>query len=91
MISHSLKSIVNKILEDSLRTSTFISSLVNNFSKMAEETKKIADLLLKINERLNQHEDVILTLVKLHDERVKKERNIDYVEIESKQKPNKPN
>lgn len=93
MTSSSLKSFVGKMFEESLQASEFMSKIIDNVGKMAVETKKMADLLLKVNERLNQHERVILTLLDLHNERERKEKekNVDYTSVKSAEKPPKPN
>jgi nucleoside-triphosphatase THEP1 len=95
MTSSSLKSFVSKMFEESLRASEFMSKIIDNVGEMAVEIKKVADLLLKTNERLNQHERVILTLLNLHNERERKEKekekNVDYTNVKSAEKPPKPN
>lgn len=87
------KSFLGKVFEDSLSSSKFMKKIIDSVATIAAETKKIADLMLKMNERLNQHERVILTLLDLHNERERKEKekNADYANVKSKEKQEKPN
>jgi|APGre2960657404_1045060.scaffolds.fasta_scaffold323677_2 hypothetical protein len=93
MTSNSFKSFLGKVFEDSLSSSEFMKKIIDNVTTVAAETKKIADLMLKMNERLNQHERVILTLLDLHNERERKEKekNADHANVKLKEKQEKPN
>lgn len=87
------KSFLKKIFEEYLQASELAKKLVDNITITALETKKIADLMLKMNDRLNQQERVILTLLDLHNERERreKEKNTEYVSVKPKDKSKKPN
>ncbi len=89
--SGSFKSLMEKVFDESLQTSTFVKKIIDNVSITTLETKKIADILFKLNERLNQHEKIILTLLDLHTSEKEKEKNVNYVDIKPKEKPQKPN
>ena len=54
---------------------------------------KVVELMLKTNERLDQHERVLSTLLELYNEREKKEKEkyISLIDTGSKEKPQKPN
>lgn len=93
MISNSLKSCLVKIFEEYLQTSKLMIGIVTSTNIIVAETKKVVELMLKTNERLDQHERVLSTLLELYNEREKKEKEkyISLIDTESKEKPQKPN
>jgi len=56
------KSIVNEIIENAVLTSSTISSLVKNMETLSLELSKILSVLVKINDRLNKHEEAIIQI-----------------------------
>lgn len=83
------KTIAKNMFEESLASSKYIKKILDNMILVANETKKIADALIKMNERLNQHEEAILKIIELQQK-----NQIDDVEhlfSKSKQEPSKPN
>jgi len=83
-----LRVIIEDFFEDSLASSSLTKKMLQSISLIANETKKIADALITINDRLNQHEQVILKLVNMQVE--KKDKQADYT-LKPKEGPSKPN
>lgn len=93
MTSNSLKSRLVKIFEEYLQTSRLMIGVVTSTNIIVAESKKVVELMLKTNERLDQHERVLSTLLELYNEREKKEKEkyISLIDTGSKEKPQKPN
>lgn len=62
-LKDSIKSMVDKMVEESLMASNYMKKLLNNITIIAVETKKLTDHVLTMNSRLNKHEEIILRLV----------------------------
>lgn len=56
------KSLVNKLVENTVLSSTTISTLVENMQTLSLELSKVLSILVKINDRLNKHEQAILQI-----------------------------
>jgi len=82
-----LKDIINELFESSLISSKFIQKIVQNITIVANESKKIADVLLTLNDKINYHEQLILKLINMQIENKDK---LDY-DIKSKNDISKPN
>jgi len=88
-IQNSLKSIVEKLFEESLASSKYVKKILDNMILIASETKKVAETMVKMNERLNQHEEAILKIIELQ-----RKNQVDPVEqifSKNKEGPSKPN
>lgn len=57
-----IKSIVNEVVENAVVRSQTIGALIKNVKVIADEMTRIFQLLIKVNERLNKHEEAILHL-----------------------------
>lgn len=57
-----IKSIVNEVVENAVVGSQTIGALIKNVQVIAEEMTRIFQVLIKVNERLNKHEEAILQL-----------------------------
>jgi len=79
---------VEKYFEEMVESSEYIKKIVNNISIVANESKKIAEFALIINQRLNSHEELLLRLIE--EKKEKKDLFSDYA-AKSKNEPNKPN
>jgi len=79
---------LEKMFEKMLESSSYTDKLAQSISLVALESKKIAETLIFINDRLNAHEKVILHLV----ESQKKSKEASDFSLKSiKQEPSKPN
>ena len=87
---NSFKTLLEKVFDESLESSKFMNKIINNVTLMATETKKIAELLMRMNDRINQHEKIILMLLDAQNEKDKKEKIVDYV-MKPKEGSSKPN
>jgi len=64
-----IKSIIDEMLENAVNSSSVVGLLLNSVKLLATETKKVAENLMTINERLNEHEKAIELLCKLQSEK----------------------
>lgn len=87
----SFRSVVDKLIEESISSSDYMKKVFNNVATLAVEAKKITDMVLKMNDRLNQHEEIILRLLNqtYQQKPLKKEDFFSYPE--KKKDPEKPN
>jgi len=83
-----LKLMIEGIIEEAIVASTHINKIVSGVTLMALETKKIAETILILNDRINTHEDLILRLAQA--QRKDPGESIDTM-TKVKQKPSKPN
>lgn len=83
-----LKTMVEGIIEEVILSSAHVNKIVTSLTLMALETKKLAETLLILNERLDTHEDMIL---KLAQTRHKDPADSIDTMMKVKQKPSKPN
>lgn len=84
-----LKEVANKFVDASIEKSDYAKKISECMNIMALETKKIVDLVIKMNDRLNIHEKVILQLVEIQSQ---KKENLEF-DLPKKEKDNssKPN
>ena len=81
-----IKSIIDEVLENAVNSSSAVGLLLNSVKLLATEMKKVAENVMTINERLNEHEKAIELLCKLQDEKT------DFVDYAKTIKPTtKPN
>jgi|688.fasta_scaffold737060_3 hypothetical protein len=80
---------IEKLLEDSLISSEYMKKIFNNITIIAVETKKMAETVMKMNDRLNQHEEIILQLANQINQTKEKNDSLSYVK--SNREPSKPN
>ena len=78
----------DKFLEESLEDSSFAKKIISSTTLVALEMKKIAELALALNERINQHELILLKVLEFQKE--KKDSGLDF-SIKSKSGSSKPN
>ena len=57
--------ILEGVLEESIASSTVVNTLLNCMKVMANETKKITDTVIKLSERIDQHEKILVQLCEL--------------------------
>jgi len=81
----SIKSVVDKLVEESLMASNYMRNLLNNITIVVVETKKLTELVITMNDRLNKQEEIILRLVNQNQSKTKS----DHLEY-SKQKKEPP-
>jgi len=60
-----LKNIIDNFFENSLAASKYMKTMIHNISLVATETKKLADIILRMNDRLDRHEIAIADLYDL--------------------------
>ena len=92
----SLKTLIEGFIEDAIISSSFIDKVITNITLIALESKKIAEAILTLNDRLTVHEDLILKLAQTQynnakDVKDKEVASLTTVIIAPKQKPPKPN
>jgi|LauGreDrversion4_2_1035121.scaffolds.fasta_scaffold627131_3 hypothetical protein len=75
-----IKGILDEVLENAVNSSSVVGLLLNSVKLLAIETKKVAEVVTNINERLNKHEQAIQLLCELQKEKS------DYVEYTSHKK-----
>lgn len=76
-------------IEKSIASSPHFRKLVDSMTILALESKKVAEAILVLNNRLNDHEQLILKLVELQRNKPKDSLDIDL--LKNKEKPSKPN
>ncbi|MBM3194168.1 MAG: hypothetical protein FJZ60_00205 [Chlamydiae bacterium] len=76
---------VDKLVEESLMASNYMRNLLNNITIVVVETKKLTELVITMNDRLNKQEEIILRLVNQNQSKTKS----DHLEY-SKQKKEPP-
>ena len=59
--------ILEGVLEESIASSTVVNTLLNCMKAMANETKKITDTVIKLSERIDQHEKILVQLCELQE------------------------
>jgi hypothetical protein len=83
------KSMMEGFIEKSIASSPHFRKLVDSMTILALESKKVAEAILVLNNRLNDHEQLILKLVELQRNKPKDSLDIDL--LKNKEKPSKPN
>lgn len=76
-------------IEKSIASSPHFRKLVDSMTILALESKKVAEAILVLNNRINEHEQLILKLVEL--QRAKPKDSLDIDLLKTKEKPSKPN
>ena len=64
-----LKAVVNSVIEESIQSSNHIKKLTDCITVVATEARKLVELMTLINDRLNDHEAVILQLADLQKQK----------------------
>ena len=64
-----LKAVVNSVIEESIQSSNHIKKLADCITAVATEARKLVELMTLINDRLNDHEAVILQLADLQKQK----------------------
>jgi hypothetical protein len=81
-----IKGILDEVLENAVNSSSVVGLLLNSVKILAVETKKVAEAVTNIHERLNKHEQAIQLLCE-----VQKEKS-DYTDFTNQKKSDaKPN
>lgn len=88
-----VKSFIEKLFDDSLIASKHLKKIIENITCIATETKKITETLLRLNERVNQHEKTLLVLMSIVEQQYKNQNKdvVDYTIKPQKKEPKKPN
>lgn len=63
--------IIDEFAESIISSSPTTGHIVKNLQLIAKETKNLMDLVLKMNERLNQHEQILLSIIEEKEEKEK--------------------
>lgn len=77
-------------IEKTIESSQHLKKIVDNITLIANETQKVAQAILALNNRINEHEQLILRLVELQKIKPKDPLEIDILPQKNK-KPSKPN
>jgi len=81
-----IKGMLDEVLENAVNSSSVVGLLLNSVKLLAIETKKVAEAVTNIHERLNKHEQAIQLLCELQKEKS------DYIEhTDQKKSDAKPN
>lgn len=84
-----IKGIIEGLLEDSISSSAVVLALVSNVKIIANESKRLAEFLMQLNDRIEQHEKIILQICDLQKSKDKPTSAFDYPQ-KNKETP-KPN
>jgi len=84
------KGVIESFIEKSIESSSYLNKVIDNISIIANETKKVAEAILILNNRINEHEHLILTILELQKIKQKDSFEIDILKSKDK-KPSKPN
>lgn len=87
----SFRSVVDKLIEESISSSDYMKKVFNNVATLAVEAKKITDMVLKMNDKLNQHEEIILRLLNQTYQQKPQKKEDFFSYPEKKKDPEKPN
>jgi hypothetical protein len=93
MKSSGIKALFDSLVEKSVSSSDTTSKIFELIQTVASESKKIVENVLIMNERINQHEKIILELCKIVSENPEKKQNFSSLNISSfkSSKDTKPN
>ena len=85
-----LKGLVDEYIEGALASSDVINVILKGMTIVATESKKIADYITALNDRLDQHEKIILALVEAQKD---KNKGVEAaaMNFNSSKAPQKPN
>lgn len=86
----SIKNLLENVADSAVSSSKTVAVLVKAIQTVAEEMKRLADLSLKLHERLETHEKIILELCNLQSENSKKPSTatVDFIKSKQNTKPN---
>lgn len=86
----SIKSLLENAADTAVGSTKTITTLAKAIRIVAEEMKRLAELTIKIHERLDAHEKIIIELCNLHTENAKKSTStvVDFVKSKQTSKPN---
>lgn len=68
-VKSGFKTIIEKFLEDSIESSSFLKKISNNVSLLSEDLKKLSEVLITLNYRLDAHEQIIIKLLESQKEK----------------------
>ena len=80
---------MESFIERSIESSPHFRKLLDSMTILAVETKKIAETIFILNNKIKEHEQLILKLAELYQAKSKDSPNIDL--LATKEKPSKPN
>jgi hypothetical protein len=87
---NTLKSMIENFIERSMETSQYIKKLAASVTIIAVESKKLAEVIFTLNQRVNDHEELLLKLIEMQRHTTKDQ--IDSIDIAlNKEKFSKPN
>lgn len=81
--NNSLKNLLSNLLEDSLKKSEYMSAVVASFTNLAKQTSKLAEMMVRVHERLDEHEQIMLMMSE-------RKKEPDY-SLKTQEKFSKPN
>lgn len=85
----SIKELLESAADTAVGSSKTVITLTKAIRIVAEEMKRLAELSLKIHERLEAHEKIIIELCNLYAENAKKSTaTADFVKSKQTSKPN---
>lgn len=88
---NSLKTMAENFIEKSIESSPHINKLISGVTIMALETKKIAEAILTLSNRLDDHETIILKLMESQQRAASKDSLDSFDVTKQKEKSSKPN
>jgi len=84
-----IKNFFDNIAENVVLSSKTTAAIVKNLQIVARETKNLLELVGRLGERLNQHEQILLKLVEEQNKQNKVNTAIEYTSVNKvTQKPN---
>ena len=85
-----LKGLVDEYIEGALASSGVINVILKGMTIFATESKRIADYITALNDRLDQHEKIILALVEAQKDKNKgvEAAVVNFANSKAPQKPN---
>jgi hypothetical protein len=88
---NSFKTMIENFIEDAIVSSSHIHKLISSVTLIAQESKRITELILVLNDRLNTHEELILKLAQANRNAAKDPLDSVGINAKSKQNPPKSN
>lgn len=86
----SIKGLLESAADTAVGSTKTVATLAKAVQIIAEEMKRLAELALKIHERIDAHEKIIIELCNLHTENSKKSAStvVDFIKSKQTSKPN---
>lgn len=84
---NTLKGMLQSVLEDTLKNSDHVNTLISGLTSLAKQTTKLAEMMIRVQEKLQEHEKVMMFLMEQHD---KKEASVGHFR-KPPEKSSKPN